>query len=367
MAKLSYAQLSAACEPGGSTAISLVTELTPAGGPHAAVAPEPHGADRKTFAYETRLIDGEAVTTVVIDGKQAQLGRVEAAILQSILDDHPVLGRVPRVQVCYQDGQLRLTDLELPERIYDAQIRSGTVDGKPVTDHPVYRAAREDSPANARTLLELSPGSLVFGSWDVTRKGRQSRYRGALASEIIGVLADQSGARGADGGGRNTRVVACGRIIHTQVLSFTALRQLRFDCGPAGDTACRMLLAAYALAGLARANAELNLRADCDLVEAAPAAVTLDERDGDFAELQASSIDEADALLERAMTDAKREADIDWHGQVFRVTGNPASYAGLKAGTAGQPGGADAPTRPTLTHPGRPFTRRLFADAKPAE
>jgi len=67
--------------------------------------------------------------------------------------------------------------------------------------------------------------------------------------------------------------VACHRIVRSHVLSFAALRQIRFGAGPDGDAACRALLAALALAALARSDAELVLRANCDLVEAGPAQV----------------------------------------------------------------------------------------------
>jgi CRISPR-associated protein Csb1 len=402
MPTISYPQLAAAGAPGGATALSLVTELAPAGGPHAGVAPARYvvGRNTPTFGYETRFIDGRPAVTVIIDQKQSQLNRVEAAILQSIRDEHPLLSRVPRVQVSYDDGRVAYTDLELPQRVFDGHILAGTVDGIPVTAHPDYRAGRDCSPADARALLELSPGSLVLGAFDSTRKTRQGRYRSALVGEIIGALADQEGGLPSESkrggarvdpigasialtGDRLTKimagqqgelspdlakkiddaakrrgeqadaselaglgftaptlqrpgVVSCSRIIRTQVLSFAALRQLRFDAGPAGDAACRALLAAYALAGLARANAELVVRANCDLVEAGPTVVKLDARNGAFVALDPPSIEDADDLLERALEEAKREADIDWQGQVFEVTGNPAVYAAAENPAAGE-------------------------------
>jgi len=82
------------------------------------------------------------------------------------------------------------------------------------------------------------------------------------------------------------------------------------------------LLAAYALAGLARSDSELYLRANCDLVECASTEVKLDSRGGSQFALDALSIADADVLLEEALTEAERLAGIDWHGQVFEVTGN---------------------------------------------
>lgn len=399
MPTLTYAQLRTACSPAGASALTSVTELAPAGGPHAGVAPARYvDGNKPTFAYESRFVDSHAVTTVILDSKQSQANRIEAALLQDIRNEHPIVGRVPRMQVAYLGGEVLYTDLELPHRAFDGHIRAGTIDGESVTANPTYRAARDASPTNARALLELSPGSLVFGSWDSTRKTRQGRYRSALVGEIIGVVANQEqranntprrggarvdpvgmsvqlsgdnllavmsdqrdelspklidkiekaakrrGERGNSGsvlglGGipptlENLGVVACSRIIRTHVLSFAAMRQLRYGSDSAGDVACRALLAAYALAGLARSDSELNLRANCDLVESAPTAVKLDTRGGDHIALDALSITAADELLEEALAEAERLANVDWHGQVFEVVGNPAIYSAATAESA---------------------------------
>lgn len=257
------------------------------------------------------------------------------------------------MEVSYEGGRLVYTDLELPQRIFDGHFLTGSIDGKPAIAHPAYRSARESTPDNARALLELSPGSLIFGAIDAALGTGQSRFRGVLSGEIIGVLVN-----GAPGDSRavSDAGVCCSRIIRTQVLSFAALRQLRFDCGPAGDEACRVLLAAYALAGLARSNAELSIRANCDLVETGPTTLRLDARDGEFIELAALSIAEADALLERALIDAYREADITWQGQILHVTGNSAAY------TAAQNGGA--PQSAPVTHGPRRFRLPHFIESR---
>ncbi|MBP2453614.1 type I-G CRISPR-associated RAMP protein Csb1/Cas7g [Mycolicibacterium lutetiense] len=120
----------------------------------------------------------------------------------------------------------------------------------------------------------------------------------------------------------NLGLVSCRRIIRSHVLSFAALRQLRFGAGPEGDAACRALLAAFALAGLARANAELNLRANCNLREAAVPITELDARYGQVTSLDPIDIATADALLTEAINHARSTAGIRWEGQVFEVTGN---------------------------------------------
>lgn len=117
-------------------------------------------------------------------------------------------------------------------------------------------------------------------------------------------------------------LVSCRRIIRSHVLSFAALRQLRFGAGPDGDAACRALLAAFALAGLARANSELNLRANCNLREAAAPTTELDARYGQVVALAPIDIETADALLTEAIDRAGTTAGTRWEGQTFEVTGN---------------------------------------------
>jgi CRISPR-associated protein Csb1 len=352
LSTLSFDQLAAACQAGGGSTLSVSTELAPAGGPHAAISPV-HRAGRGGAGAETRLIDGEPTATALIDDNHSQVQRVEAAILRSVRDQHPLLSRVPRIEVSYEGGRLVYTDLELPQRIFDGHFLTGSIDGKPAIAHPAYRSARESTPDNARALLELSPGSLIFGAIDAALGTGQSRFRGVLSGEIIGVVVDGAPA---DSRTASDVGVCCSRIIRTQVLSFAALRQLRFDCGPDGDEAGRVLLAAYALAGLARANAELSIRANCDLVETGPTTLRLDARDGEFVELAALSIAEADALLERALIDAYREADITWRGQILHVTGNSAAY------TAAQNGGAAQ--NATVVHGPRRFRLPHFIESR---
>jgi len=385
-----------ACRAGGPSVLVSTTELVPAAGPLASVAPARYvstGASSvPTYAFEQRFVDGAAARIVIIDSKQSQLNRAEAALHQAILDGVDPVARLPRIEVRYvRDGQIEVySDLTLPHRAYDGHIRAGTVEGRPVTEVATYRALRDATPANARPLLDVSPVTLVFGGWDATRRSRQGRWRSALVGEIVGVLADQQmdpaapprrggarvdpvamqvqlgrasmeaianaqreelsprlyekiikGAKTADekssaptsastlglGGIPPTLEqlagVSCTRIVRTHVLSFATLRQIRFGSSTEGDAACRALLAALALNGLARSNAELNLRANCDLVEAGPTEVVLDRRGGSREALEPLGIEGADAVLFDALRLAQEAAGVFWDGQVFAVDGNP--------------------------------------------
>lgn len=350
---------------------------------------------KSVYVYERRFLDGESRHTVLIDSKQSQLNRLEAELDRARTDGDALLSRLPHVQVTYGDGidAQTFTDLVLPHRVFDAHVRAGTVDGVPTTQTDAYRAVRNASPANARALLDVSPITLVLGGWDSSRKSRQGRWRSALVGEIVGfVPAEAVGEPGLRGGARIDPVgmqmqvpgpalkqmadaqqdelsaanyakvskqadaakgkpvgaaelgfggippalsalggVACVPILRTHVLSFAALRQMRFGAGPDGDAACRALLAALALAGLARSDAELALRANCDLVEDAPTTMALDQRGGHELSLAALNIDGADALLAATLQQAEQLAGVTWSGLAMSVVGNPAVVRGAMA------------------------------------
>lgn len=405
MRTLDLELLLAAAAAGGPSCLSSTTRLRPAGGLHAAVAPAKYlqgsGSGAKSvYVYERRFLDGESRHTVLIDSKQSQLNRIEAELERARADGHPLLGRLPHVEVTYGAGSdtQTFTDLVLPHRVYDAHVRAGTVDGVPTTQTPLYRAVRDASPANARALLDVSPITLVLGGWDSSRRSRQGRWRSALVGEIVGFV--PSAGSGGDGvpdagmrggaridpvgmqmlvtgtvlreladaqkeelsagtyakvtkladGAKDQPVraaelgfggippvlsalggVACEPILRTHVLSFAALRQMRFGAGPDGDAACRALLAALALAGLARSDAELNLRANCDLVEDGSTTVTLDQRGGEELTLAALGIAAADELLAVVLQRAEEQAGVSWSGVGLSVVGNPDVVQGAVA------------------------------------
>ena len=388
MSTITLQHLLDACSPGGASVLTSVTPLEPAAGPHASVAPAKFVSGSKSvFAYERRFWNGEAVTAVLIDSKQSQNNRLEAAVSAAIADEDPVLARTPRIELRFEDGQV-YSDLDLPHRAFDGQIRAGTINGEPVTSVEEDRKLRDATVDHARPLLECSPMTLLLGGWDASRKSHQGRYRSILVGEIIGILADQDGGAEANqskrGGaridplgariqldragrkaiadaqkeelskktydnsiGKNEKEglarlgiggippsleqlggVTCQAIIRSHVLSFAALRALRFDSPtPEGDVACRALLAALALNGLARSDAELLLRANCDLVETGPAVVTLDKRYGQKESFEPLSIDQAQELLSAAIDHAIQAANLTWDGSILVVEGNPTILA----------------------------------------
>lgn len=391
--------LLSASRAGGASCLTSVTELAPAAGPHASVAPAKF-ADRSSdigaYAYETRFDDdGVASDVVLIDSKQSQNNRCEQALGAAIEDGHDVLSRLPRITVTYKSDarSIALSDLDLPHRAFDGHIRAATLDGAPVARDDRFRRIRDAHPGDASALLEASPASLVFGSWDSSRATRQGRWRSILVGEIVGFCARRPGngeaperkggaridpigmrveltgsalkeladrqkgelsrttydkvvkAAGAAKGDKRVKAssvglggippslealagVACSRIVRSHVLSFAALRQIRFGKGVEGDAACRALLAALALAGLARSDGELVLRANCDLVEAGPIEVTLHGRAGARTRFEPLDVEQADALLAAALAHAEQVAGVSWGGVVLALDGDPAIAAG---------------------------------------
>jgi len=201
MQKITLDLLTEAARPGWASCLRSVTELEPAAGEQASVAPAKfastrRGETRGEYAYESRFLNGESATAVIIDSKQSQLNRCEAELTKAIADGHPLLARLPRIEVTYtRDGiDETYSDVTLPHRAFDGHIRAGSVGDRPVTQLDMYRALRNATPANARALLEASPVSLIFGGWDSSRSARQGRWRSALVGEIIGFCADREPA-----------------------------------------------------------------------------------------------------------------------------------------------------------------------------
>ena len=409
---------------GGGSVITSITELEPAAGPHASVAPAKFvDGSKSVFAYETRYIvekpesqdepkkeeetkdpeksvKGKSQKVVLIDSKQSELNRAEAAIEQGRQYGDEAAVKIPRAVVTYQteNGPVEYTDMELSHRVFDGHFRAGRVDGKPITENDQYRALRNSTPADMSALLNTAPAALLFGAWDSTRKSNQVRLRSALVGEIIGVLADQEpgaehrqarrgGARvdavaasvklapkdmeslvndqanelspgnlkknrdaiaaaskaknkdaahvSASGIGlgsippslEETGAVACRRIIRSWVLSLATLRQLRFGQDETKDKdkniAARALLAALGLNAIARAERELYIRANCDLIESSAPVVTLDQRSGKKKEFAPLTVEDTDQLLLEAIKKAKEVGVADWNGQTFNVDGNP--------------------------------------------
>ncbi len=371
--------LEEAAQAGGPSVLTSLTTLEPAAGPHASLAPARYTTRQgaASYVYEDRFVDGESVITVLIDSKSSVANRMETAIVDAIEAGHELLNRWPRIEVAYANDsdQRTFSCLTLPHRAFDAHIRAGQIDGTATTRHPDYVRARNSDQTSALDMLNTSFATPTFGAWDSSRKSRQARYPSILVGEIIGVVANQGRdePKAASYSGARVDPVAMGlnlddkalkaildpqkhehsskflakkslkpselglaaippstdglagiatrTIIRSHVLSFALLRRLRFGQGPNGDAAIRAFIAAALINAMARSDSELQLRANCHLVEKAPPEVRLDQRNGKHLALEPVTVENGDALLSEAYA-AARQYGVDWHGATLKVTGN---------------------------------------------
>lgn len=390
MAVLTLSNLIDASKAGGASNLSSVTELMPAGGEQASVAPAKYtNGTRATYVFETRFIDDEPKKTVLIDSRSSEANHVEEGIRQGEKSGNKILNAMPKIRVTYKgkDGgpDIVVTDLELPHRAFDGHIRLGfDAAGKSIVENPEYIAARNATYDDAMPLMDISPVTVLMGGWDSTRKSHQVRFAACMTGEIIGVLSDQganpqdlvtkrSGARvdpvGASvnldpkvaseiasrvgrsidkGDIKNGKVsgsvfvigaippgtdsldgISVSRIIRTRVLSFATLRSYCFGKGAEGDAAIRALLAALGINGMVRSDSELLLRANAHLSEKSAPKTLIHKRYGEVVEVDPMSVEEADALLAEAYDNAHKVAGLDWSGQTLEVVGDPAVIAGV--------------------------------------
>lgn len=363
--------------------------LEPMGGPGDKLLPPTYGvADRAETKYATELrrIDGEDVPCALLDSVASQANRRELALLEAAREGDI---RLPIVSVDFRDTAVRSLDrissLEAPHRIFDALLRDSLLDGVLFRLSDAGRSITEATHRNAAALFRWSPTTLLFGGWDSTgpKGGKGAKYERAITSEItafnvrVGVVTasridpagielkagpvyeasdgtwtlDETAAReekgkpklvsGGEGtAGRPSQVnhgnitpsidvraggITADRIEALVVLSFPALRRLRFptdaagelltgDARPVAEVAARTALAALGLASTVLAVGEgFDLRSRCVLMATGPLDFELLDRSGKSVKFE---LDEAQAisLLEEAVS-AAVDAGLAWESE----------------------------------------------------
>lgn len=152
--------------------------------------------------YQTskRRIPGfeESVDCTIIDSVQSQANRMEDALLSDIRAGNIFL---PHVVTDFSgiDKDLEkpigsITCFEAPHRIFDAIIRDSVDDKEkhfPFTDEG--KAAIKANSKNATAIFQISPASLLFGSWDSTgvSGGLGEKYTRCVVSELVAVNIDK--------------------------------------------------------------------------------------------------------------------------------------------------------------------------------
>ena len=278
--------------------------------------------------YERRRLNGQDVWCVLIDSVQSQANRLEECLLEAIRDGLPIPYVEVDFSNAQLDGITRITSLDAPHRVYDAIFRDSMLEeDKPFMESAVGQRLARASAEDASALLEISPTALLFGAWHSTGQGGGlgAKFARCLVSEIMGIdvpvdelVNPRTGEINARTAGRRTgsRIdplgvlrkvevfkgesgwsttekgagdnakevrpseinhgnivpsvqilgVTCDYAEHTFVLSFAALRRLRFG-GSEKDVAGRSLLAALGLVALTEQDTRgYALRSRCDLV-----------------------------------------------------------------------------------------------------
>jgi CRISPR-associated protein Csb1 len=295
------------------TAVVVRAVYQPVGGAERTIMPPtyPVNANERDpnarYLTDSRLVDGERRSTVVIDQEPSQANRVEEALRDA--RDAGTL-RLPMFEL--RAGRIRLTSLDFPHRYADAYVRDSLVDGVRFDQSPVGKRLRATTAADVRPLYEREPCSLVFGAWDSHRKGRWPKFARLYAATMFGldpVAGRRMGGRldpvnltgavddtakaeadwkfipeGAKAKGTKLSEIGHGNIAPNPVpggvtvseirrvasISLAGLERLRFGDAPAeAASLARAALAALALAGdrLAFGRPSVWLRSGCDLAK----------------------------------------------------------------------------------------------------
>ena len=356
---------------GDGVGIRARTRLEPLGGPGDKIFPPTYGVDARAetkYAMETRRVNGEDVPSVLIDSVSSQANRFELALLEAIRSDLDLLSA-----------------LEVPHRVYDAVLRDSLLDGSMFRLSTVGHSITEATVKNAAALFHHSPTTLLFGGWDSTgpKGGRGSKFERAITSEIVAIgvqpgvktrsrldplaiekaaaiifesidgtwTIDEADAKkdakgnpivkagGGDGpAGRPSHInhgnvppsiddeaggVTADEILAVTVLSFVALRRLRFPLDHTGavvapakrreaEAAAHAALAAIGLAATVLAFEDgFDLRSRCVLAPSASLEFELLSRGGGEPERFTLDREEALALVKSA-ADGAAAAGLPW-------------------------------------------------------
>jgi len=328
-------------------------------------APPQHVFERRRLK-EQGAVESKDVWCVLVDSVQSQANRLEESLLAAIADGLRIPHVVVDFSEAKLDGITRITSLDAPHRVYDAILRDSLHNKIPFPESEIGKRLTKAKLEDASALLEVSPTALLFGAWHSTGEGGGlgAKFARCIVSEIVGVgvpvdeivdprtgevkvktAARRPGSRmdplgvlrkvevfkGESGwdtsekgaGKKAARVrpseinhgniapsiddlgATCDHIEHSFVLSFAALRRLRFG-SEQKNKAARALLAALGLVAVAEQDARgYALRSRCDLVCDGRSPLHLVKSDGTTADIDVDR-EKAKALYNAALGDAKK-------------------------------------------------------------
>lgn len=322
--------------------------------------------------FEKRRIGESEIWCVLVDSVQSQANRLEESLLDAIHDGITIPHVVVDFSGSNLAGVTQITSLDAPHRVYDAILRDSLTAGtqpRPFMSSDIGQRLAKASLRDASALLEISPNALLFGAWHSTGQGGGlgAKFARSLTSEIVainvpveevvdrrtgevtvstsgrrtgsrmdplGVLrkvevfkGDKGWAISAQEAGVNAKQVrpseinhgniapsvqplgiTCDYLEHSFVLSFAALRRLRFGGSAEKDAAGRALLAALGLLALTEQDARgYALRSRCDLVCDGITPLELVDANGTTESVQLDR-EAARALYQEAFNAARAEA-----------------------------------------------------------
>ncbi|MBC9715705.1 type I-U CRISPR-associated protein Cas7 [Streptomyces sp. TRM66268-LWL] len=308
--------LAAASLRSADGAIRVVSDYEPLGGIGTPLFPptvKVKATDAAGYLVEPRYVDGEETKVVLLDQRQSQANRCEAALLDAVRGGEVF---IPHLEMATESEGMpvRMTSLDAPHRSRDAYFRD-SVDssGTKFDDTEAGAALRDASARDVSAYLRLVPSDLAYGVWDSHRKRRiQVKIPRTYTSEMVGVaplvgvraagrvdrlnlagdtveLTESGWAPPAGGkpkkGAKTARMSELGHgmippseglggvsvtsVQRSATISLAQLSMLRF--GSADEEyaeAARALVASIALLGdrLAFASPALRLRSGCDLL-----------------------------------------------------------------------------------------------------
>lgn len=367
---LSLAELAVAIK-GGAAALRSITTLQPVEGEGGKVFPATYSGGK--YAYEKRRLCGEdgnehEVECVLLNSVQSEANHAELALLQAVERGQI---RLPLIEVDFSEanGKLKkdlpnLTSLEVPHRLADAILRDSLIaDGTRFSKSSYAAKWGRANLWNATAIYELCPTALVFGMWGSPDKpgGLGAKFERAYISEIVGVdalIVDQRSGFRVDPLGASSKVpviqtgdggfqlagdeakntlrpsklnhgnivfessnggIRCRFAEQTTVVSFGALRKLRFPAGGQNsverDDAARTVLAAIGIcAGVLTSERGTSLRSRCSLRPVAPRVWEMLNQPGAEPKTYTIGGEAAIELLNAAISSAK-DAGLTWMEQ----------------------------------------------------
>lgn len=152
------------------------------------------------YQISNRRIPGydQSVSCAILDSVQSQANRMEDALLADIRAGNLKLPHLETDFTGIKELEKEIgtiTCFEAPHRIFDAILRDSVdVNGIHFPFTTEGTAATKANSKNATAIFQVSPASLLFGSWDSTgvSGGLGEKYTRCVVSELVAINTEQA-------------------------------------------------------------------------------------------------------------------------------------------------------------------------------